>query len=147
MSDSLWPLGLQHQASLSLTISWSLPKFMSIALVMLSSHLILWCPLLLLPSVSPSFSVFSIELAFHIRWLNIGASTTAFPMNIQGWFPLELNGWITLLSKGLSIVFSSTTIQKHQFFSTQHLWSNFTFILDYWKNKDRSLSQSDVSAS
>ena len=104
--------------------SRSLPKFMSIALVMPSSHLILWCPLLLLPSVFPSFSVFSSELAFHIRWLNIGASTSAFPMNIQGWFPLGLNDWIALLSKGLSRVFPSTTIQKHRFFSTQpSLWS------------------------
>ena len=57
-----------HQASLSLTISWSLPKFMSIASVMPTSHLILWCPLLLLPSIFPSTRDFSNELAVHIRW-------------------------------------------------------------------------------
>ena len=56
------------QASLPLTISQSLPKFMSIASVMPSSHLILWCPLLLLPSIFPSIRDFSNELAVHIRW-------------------------------------------------------------------------------
>ena len=56
------------QASLSLIISWSLPKFISIALVMPSSHLILWCPLLLLPSIFPSIRDFSSESAVHIRW-------------------------------------------------------------------------------
>ena len=67
MPNSLWPHGLQH-ASLSLTISWSLPKFMSIALVIPSSHLILWHPLLLLPSIFPSIRDFSNESAVHIRW-------------------------------------------------------------------------------
>ena len=56
------------QASLSLTISLSLPKFMSIELVMLSNHLILCCPLLILPSIFPSIRVFSNELALCIRW-------------------------------------------------------------------------------
>ena len=67
MPNSLWPHGLQH-ASLSLTVSWSLPKFMSIALVIPSSHLILWHPLLLLPSIFPSIRDFSNESAVHIRW-------------------------------------------------------------------------------
>ena len=57
------------QASLSLTISRNLPKFMFIELVMPSNHLILCCSLLLLPSIFPSIRVFSSELAFHIRWL------------------------------------------------------------------------------
>ena len=57
-----------HQASLSLTISRSLPKFMSITLVMPSSHLILWLPLLLLPSLIPSIRIFSNESAVCIRW-------------------------------------------------------------------------------
>ena len=56
------------QASLTLTISWSLPKFMSIALVIPSSHLILWLPLLLLPSIIPSKRAFSNDLAVLIRW-------------------------------------------------------------------------------
>ena len=67
MPNSLWPHGLQH-VSLSLTVSWSLPKFMSIALVIPSSHLILRHPLLLLPSIFPSIRDFSNELAVHIRW-------------------------------------------------------------------------------
>ena len=57
-----------HQASLSLTISWNLPKFISITLVMPSSHLILCHPLFLLPSIFPSIRVFSNESALHIRW-------------------------------------------------------------------------------
>ena len=57
-----------RQASLSLIISRSLPKFMSIASVMPSSHLILWCPLLLLPSIFPSIRDFSNKSAVHIRW-------------------------------------------------------------------------------
>ena len=66
MSDSLWPHGCQ--ASLSFTISQSLLKLISIELVMPSSHLILCCPLLLLPLIFPSIRVFSNELALHIRW-------------------------------------------------------------------------------
>ena len=68
MSNSLQPHGLQHaQASLSFTISWSLLKFMSIELVMPSNHLVPCCPFLL-PSISPSFRVFSNELSLYIRW-------------------------------------------------------------------------------
>ena len=91
---------------------------MSTESVRLSNHLILCCPLLLLPS---SIRVFSNELTLHIRCQSIGASASAsvFPMNIQSWFPLGLTGLISLQSKGLSRVFSSTTVQKHQFFSSQ----------------------------
>ena len=62
------PWTAAHQASLSFSISWSLLKLMSIELIMLSSHLILCCPLLLLPSIFPSIGVFSSESALHIRW-------------------------------------------------------------------------------
>ena len=62
------PWTAEHQTSLSLTISQSLPKFMSIASVIPSSHLILWCPLLLLPSILPSIRDFSNESSVHIRW-------------------------------------------------------------------------------
>ena len=62
------PRTAAHQASLSITNTWSLPKFMSFELVMPSSHLILCCPLLLLPPIPPSISVFSNESALHIRW-------------------------------------------------------------------------------
>ena len=66
----------------------------------------------------------------------VSASASVFPMNIQDWFPLGLTGLISLQSKGHSTVFSNTTVQKHQFFSTQlFLWSNsYTHIHDYWKN-------------
>ena len=68
MSNSSWPHRPACQASLPLTISRSLPKLMSIASVMPSSHLILWCPLLLLPSIFPSIRVFSSELVLQNRW-------------------------------------------------------------------------------
>ena len=68
ISDSATPWTTAHQASLSLTISWSLPKFMFIASVMPSSYLILWCPLLLLPSIFSSIRDFSSESAVCIRW-------------------------------------------------------------------------------
>ena len=218
------------QASLSITNSQSSPKPMSIESVMPSSHLILCCPLLLLPSIPPSIRVFSNESALCIRWptywsfsfsispsnehpglisfrmnwlghwsekvkwshsvvsdslqpqglqhtslpcpspipqacsnssplswwchptvsssvvpfssclqsfpasrsfsmswsfasgghsTGVSASASVLPMNIQDWFPLGWTGWISLQSKGLSRVFSNTTVQKHQFFSTQ----------------------------
>ena len=86
------PLTAACQASLSLTIPQSLPKFMSIALVMPSSHLILWRPVLLLPSILLSIRYFSNESAVGIRCQNTGVSAWAsiLPMNIQGWFPLRL---------------------------------------------------------
>ena len=86
------------QASLSFTISQSLLKFMSIESVMLSNHLILCCPLLLLPSNFPSIRVFDTESALHIDDQSIGASATTLvlPMSIQCWFPLKL-----IWSKGL----------------------------------------------
>ena len=84
-------------------------------------------PLLLLPSIFPNIRVFSSESVIYIRWPKYGASALAsvLPMNIQGWFPLGWTDWISLQSKGLSKVFSNTTVQKHQFFSAQpSLWSN-----------------------
>ena len=124
VSNSLGPHGLQlTRLPCPSPSPQSLLKLMSIESLRPSNHLILCCPLLLLPSVFPSIKVFSNESGDQ----SIGASASApvLPMNIQGWFPLELTGWISLWPKGLSRVFSSTTIQKHQFFSTQSsLWSN-----------------------
>ena len=110
---TLWTAA--HQVPLPFTISQSLLSFMSIEPVMLSSHLILCCPLLLLLSVFPSIRVFSHKSALHIRWPKYGASASAsvLSMNIQGWYALGLIGLIPLLSKGLSRVFSSTTTQKY----------------------------------
>ena len=110
-----------HQASLSITNSWSLPKPMSIESVMSSNHLILCHPLLLLPSIPPSIRVFPMSQLFTWGGQGIGVSALAsfLPKKSQGWSPSEWTGWISLQSKGLSRVFSNTTVQKHQFFSTQ----------------------------
>ena len=105
------------QASPSITNSGSPPKPMSIESVMPSNHPILFCPLLLLPSIFPSIRVFSNESVLRIRWPKFGvsASTSILPMNTQDWF-LGWNSWISLQSKGLSRVFPNITVQKHQFF-------------------------------
>ena len=110
-----------HQASLSITNSQSLLKLISIKSVMPSNHLIFCHPLPLLPSIFPSIRVFSKESVLYIRWPKYWSfnSASVLPMNIQDWFPLGWTGWISLQSKGLSRIFSNTTVQKHQFFSTQ----------------------------
>ena len=115
------PWTAAYQDSLFFTISQNLLKFMSIESVMLSNYLIFWHPLLLLPSIFPSIRVFSNESALCIRQQSIGASASAsvLPMNIHCWLPLGLTGLISLQSKGVSGVFSNTTVQKHQFFGTQ----------------------------
>ena len=114
------------QDSLTFTISQSLLKFTSFESVMPQpSHLLLppfsFCP--------PSFPA---SRSFPVSWLiTLGgqsiwasASASVLPINVQDWFPLGWTGWISLQSKGLSRVFSSTTVQKHQFFSTwPSLWS------------------------
>ena len=86
-----------HQASLSLTIFWSLPKFMSIASVMPSSHLILWCPLLLLPSIFPSIRDFSSELAVRIRWPKYWFQLISPSKEFSGLISLKID-WFDLLS-------------------------------------------------
>ena len=97
------------------------PKPMSIELVMPSNQFILYCPLLLLPSIFPSIRVFQMSQLFASGSQSIGvsASTPVLPMNTQDRSPLGWTGWISLQSKGLSRVFSNTTVQKHQFFSAQ----------------------------
>ena len=109
------------QASLSITNSWSSPKLMSIKSVMPSSHLILCRPLLLLPQSLPVSGSFPMSQLFAWSGQSIGVSASAsvLPMNTQDWSPLGWTGWISLQSKRISRVFSSTTVQKHQFFSTQ----------------------------
>ena len=109
------------QASLSITNSQSLLKLMSIESVMPSNLLILCCPLLLLPSIFPSIRVFSNESALRIRW----PKYWSFSFNISpsnghpGLISLRMY-WLDLLAvKGLSRVFSNTTVQKHQFFGAQ----------------------------
>ena len=106
-----------RQASLSITNSRSSLKLMSIESVMPSSHLILCRPLLLLPSIFPSLR--EISQFFTSGNQSIWASASVLPMNIQDWFLLGFTGLISLQSKGLSRVFSNTTVQKHQFFDSK----------------------------
>ena len=110
-----------HQASLSITNSQTLLKLMPIKLVMPFNHLILCCPLLLLPSIFPGFTMFSNESVLRIRWQKYCSfSFSISPSNeYSERSPLGWTGWISLQSKGLSRVFSNTTVQKHQFFSAQ----------------------------
>ena len=121
MSNSTTPWTAAHQALLSITNSQSVLKLMSIESVMPSNHLILCHSLLLLPSIFPSIWSFPRSQFFTSDDQSIGgsASATVLPMNIQDGFPLGLTALISLQSKGLSRVFSNTTVQKHQFFSTQ----------------------------
>ena len=123
VSDSLRPHGLQHTRppcpSPTLGVysnscplrRWWMP----------SKHLILCCPLLLLPSILPSIRVFSMSQLFTSGGQSIGVSisTSVLLVNIQDWSPLGWTDWISLQTKGLSRVFSNTTVQKHQFFSPQ----------------------------
>ena len=118
MSNSATPWTAVLQASLSITNSRSLLKLMSIESVMPSNHFILCHPLLLPPSIFPSIRVFSNESALGITWPK-DWRFSILPVNSQDLFPLGLIIWISLQSKGLSRVFSNTTGQKHQFFSTQ----------------------------
>ena len=122
--STLWTA--THQVHLSLTISQGLLRFVSVESVLLSNRLVLCCPLLFFPSVFPSIpESFLIELALCIRWPKYWRFSISPSSEYSGWFPLGLTGLISLLSKGLSEVFSSTTVRKHQFFgSRSSLWSN-----------------------
>ena len=131
------PCTAARQACLSITNSPSLLTLMSIESGMPSSHLILCLSFLLPPSslsqhqglfqwVNSSHQVAEVlEFQLQHQWMNL-------PMNLQDWFPLGWTGWISLQSKGLSRVFSNTTVQKHPFFSTQ-LSSQSNSHIHYWK--------------
>ena len=122
VSDSLWPHESQHaKPSLSVTKSWSSLKFTSIESVMPSTHLILYRPLLFLPPITPSIRVFTNDSTLRMRWpKDWSISFSINPSNeYQDWSLLEWTGWISSQSKGLSRVFSNTTVQKHQFFGAQ----------------------------
>ena len=121
VSDSATPRTAARQSSPSYSISWSLLKFRALSG---------WCYLAISFSVAPfSFcpQSFPASGSFPVSWLSVsesqsvGASALAsvLPMNIQDWFSLGWTGLISLQSKGLSRVFSNTTVQKHQLFSAQ----------------------------
>ena len=131
----------------SLSVPHHLLKFAQVHVhvrVMPSSHLILWHPLLLLPSIFPSIRDFSNEL-FTSDDQNTGAltSTSVLPMSIQGWFPLRLTDLISVLSRGLSGIFSSTTVGRHQFSALCLFYSPaLTIVSDHWE--DHSLDYMDL---
>ena len=140
----------ERQASLSSTITQSLLKLIFIESVMPSNHLILCCPLLLLTSNFPTF-LKSWLLASAGQSIGISASASVLSMNIQDWFPLGLTGLISLLSKGLSGVFSSTTVQSISSSTLSLLYGpTLTSVHDYWKNHSFDYMdlcrQNDVSA-
>ena len=154
VSNSLQPHESQHSNVLSSTISWRLPKFMSIQSVILSNHLILSCPLLLLPSIFPSNRVFSSESALCIRWpkywsfsFRIGSSNEC-----SGLISFRID-WFTLLAvQGLSRRWNS---QAPEFKSINSLVFSLLYgptpitIHDYCKNYSFEYTdifqQSDVS--
>ena len=121
MSDSLQPHGLQHTRPPC--VHYQLPEFAQIhviTLVMPSNHLILCHPLLFPPSIFPSIRVFSNESALHIRWpkcwsFNFSISSSN---EYSGLISFRV-GWLDLLAVQGTLVFSNTTVQKHQFFGAQ----------------------------
>ena len=123
-----------------LPVHHQLPEFTQTHIhrsVMPSSHLILCRPLLLLPSIPPSIRVFSNESTLCMRWPKYWSfSFSIIPSR-------EIPGLISLQSKGLSRVFSNTTVQKHQFFGTQLHSPTLTSIHDHRQN--HSLDQTDLS--
>ena len=107
-----------RQASLFITNSRSSLRLTSIESVMPSNHLILCRPLLFLPPIPPSIRVLSNESTPRMS-TGVSALASFLPKKSQGWSPSECTGWISLQSKGLSRVFSNTTVQRHQFFGAQ----------------------------
>ena len=154
MSSSLSPHGLQHARLLC--------PLLSPGVCSNSYALSQWCYLTISSSATtfssccqsfPASGSFPVSQLFASggQSIRVSASTSVLPMNIQDWFPLGLTGLISLLSKGLSRVFSSTTIQKHQFFGTlPSVWSSSHVVLDYWEDHSFDhmdfCGQSDVFA-
>ena len=120
--DSLRPHEPQHASPpCPSPTSRVYPNSCPLSSVMLSNHLILCFPLLLLPSIFPNIRIFSTESALSIRWPKYWSFSFKISpsMNTQDWSPLGWTGWISLQSKGLSRAFSNTTVQKHQFSRAQ----------------------------
>ena len=120
------PWTAAHQASLSITSSWSLLKLMSIELMMPSSHLILCCPLLLLPSIFPSITVFPNESVLHIRWPKYWSfSFSISPFN-------EYSGLISFRMDWLDLLAAQRTLKsllQHHSSKTSILWRSAFFIV------------------
>ena len=137
MPHSFRPHELQHAKLSCPSLSSGHCSNSFIKLVMPSNHLIHCSPLLLLSSILPSIKIFSMSWLFTSSGQDIvvSASVSVLPINIQGLFPLGLTILISLQSKWLSRVFSSTTIQTHQFFGTQTSFMvQFSSVHNYWIN-------------
>ena len=127
------PMKYSMPVFLSFTISQSWLKLISIDLERPSNHLILCHPLLLLPSVFPSIRVFSSESALCIRWPKY--CSFSIILSSECLFPLGLTGLISLLSKGLSRVFSNTLFKSISSWVLSFLYGPIlTSTHDYWKN-------------
>ena len=131
------PWTAAHQSSLSLIISQSLLKLMSIESTMPSNHLILSHPFLLLPSIFPSIRVFSSELALCIKWTKYWSFSFSISPSIRGWFPLGLTGLISLISFTLSFLkllilfwrlLEGDLQQIHHLFNCSYLSFMFTIL-------------------
>ena len=136
MSNSATPWTAAHQASLPFTISRSLLKLMSRELMMPSNYFIL-CHSLLLPSIFACIKVFSNELALNIRWPKYWTfSLSIRPSNeYSGLISFRVDWFDVLASKGLSRVFSNTTVQGINSSALSFLYSpTLTSLHDYWKN-------------
>ena len=128
------PWTAAHQASLSITNSRSLLKFMSIESVMPSNHLILYHPLLLLPSIFPSIRVFSNESVLCIRCPKYWSFSFTISLSNEnsGLNSFRIDFWISLLSKGFSRVFSNITVKSINSSALSFLYSpTLTSIHDY----------------
>ena len=128
---------VHHQLSLTITNSWGSLKLMSIVSVMPSSHLILCRPLLPLPPIPPNIGVFCNESTLRMRWPKYWSfSFRISPSNEHpGLISFRMDWWISLQSKGLSRVFSNTTVQSIN--SSAHIFLHsptLTSIHDHWKN-------------
>ena len=120
------PWTAKLQAPLSSTISQSLFNFMSTESVMLLTASSSSAPFSCCLQFFPASGSFPMLFASGSQSIGASALATVLPVNIHGWFPLGLTGLISMQYKGLSRVFSSTTIQKHEFFSAHpSLWSNY----------------------
>ena len=136
VSNSVQPCGLQHASAHHQLPELTQTHVHQVGDVIQPSHL-LSSPSPLAFNLSRHQGLLPKSQFFTSGGQSIGASASAsvFPMNSQDLFPFRLTGWISLQFKGLSRVFSNTTVQKHQSFGTQlTLWSNLTSIYDYWKN-------------
>ena len=131
LSDSLWPHGLQHDKLLCPPLSSRVClNSCPLSQLTISSSVISFSSCLQSFLASGSFQTNQF-FALGGQSTGVSASTSVLPMTIQDWFPVGWTGWISLQSRGLSRVFSKTTVQKYQFFGT-HLFSQSNSPIHTW---------------